>query len=98
MVYDDLLSDLCYYNEYKENSSHHREAAILLINFSLCSGYAANTHPDINGSGSCRSVLFIQQQFDRFASFISGFLFGCRSEECVQLINRQTSFRFETIG
>lgn len=98
MVYDDLLSDLCYYNKYKENSSHHSEAAILLINFSLCSGYAANTHPDINGSGSCRSVLFIQQQFDRFASFISGFLFGCRSEERVQLINRQTSFRFETIG
>lgn len=98
MVYDDLLSDLCYYNKYKENSSHHREAAILLINFSLCSGYAANTHPDINGSGSCRSVLFIQQQFDRFASFISGFLFGCRSEERVQLINRQTSFRFEMIG
>ena len=49
MVYDDLLSDLCYYNEYKENSSHHREAAILLINFSLCSGYAANLRPDING-------------------------------------------------
>ena len=43
MVYDDLLSDLCYYNEYKENSSHHREAAILLITFRLCSGYAANT-------------------------------------------------------
>ena len=58
MVYDDLLSDLCYYNEYKENSSHHREAAILLINFSLCSGYAANLRPDINGSGGCRYYLF----------------------------------------
>ena len=58
MVYDDLLSDLCYYNEYKENSSHHREAAILLINFSLCSGYAANTYPDINGSALSVGIIY----------------------------------------